>query len=250
MLLNAIIVDDETAARSMLQRIIAEHCPTIQLIGEASDVKSAVKLINKNEVNLVFLDVEMPEENGLALFDYFDKPNFETIFCTAYSDFAMKAFEVSAVDYILKPISISKLIAAIEKVNKLLHNNQVISRIDTLKANFGGKKLEKIALPMSDGLMFVYLKDIYFFEADGSYTKVITKTEKLLVSKKIKEFDELLTNDGRFFRTHRSYLINIESVVKYTKKEGATVLFENGAEAMVAREKVKEFDAFIANFKV
>jgi two-component system LytT family response regulator len=109
MTLNAIIVDDEPAARSMLRQIIAEHCPMIHLVDEAFDVKSAVKLINKHSIDLVFLDIEMPEENGFMLFDYFNQPTFETIFCTAYSDFALQAFEVSAVDYILKPISISKV---------------------------------------------------------------------------------------------------------------------------------------------
>lgn len=103
---------------------------------------------------------------------------------------------------------------------------------------------------MSDGLVFVLLDDILFFEADGSYTKIIMKSEQLLVSKKIKEFDELLTNDDRFYRTHRSYLINLRHIVRYSKKEGATVFFENESTASVAREKVKEFDEFVANLKV
>ena len=102
MTLNAIIVDDEPAARSMLRKIITEHCPMVNLIDEAQDVKSAVKLINKHTIDIVFLDIEMPEENGFALFEYFNAPTFETIFCTAYSEYALQAFEVSAVDYILK----------------------------------------------------------------------------------------------------------------------------------------------------
>lgn len=250
MTLNAIIIDDEPAARSMLRQVISEHCPMLNLIEEASDVKSAVKLINKYPIDLVFLDIEMPEENGFALFDYFNQPTFETIFCTAYSDFAIQAFEVSAVDYILKPISISKVILAVEKAVKLIGQNQIIQRVNVLKENLSVNKLQKIALPMADSLVFIQLEDIYYFEADGSYTHVITKNGKTLVSKKIKEFDELLSNDSRFYRIHRSYLINTQHILRYNKKDGAMIEFDNGTSAPIAREKVKEFDEFIAGVRV
>ena len=250
MTLNALIVDDEPAARSMLRQIITEYCPMIHLVDEAPDVKSAVKIINKHAIDLVFLDIEMPEENGFALFNYFNQPTFETIFCTAYSEYALQAFEVSAVDYILKPISIFKVILAVEKALKLVGQNQIIQRVNTLKENLSVNKLQKIALPMADSLVFVQLEDILFFEADGSYTHVITKTGKILVSKKIKEFDEILANDHRFYRIHRSYLINTQQIQKYNKKDGAMIEFANGMTAPVAREKVKEFDEFIAGVKV
>ncbi|MDZ7896898.1 MAG: LytTR family DNA-binding domain-containing protein [Arcicella sp.] len=250
MTLNAILVDDEPAARSMLRQIITEHCPMITLVDEASDVKSAVKLINKHRIDLVFLDIEMPEENGFSLFEYFNQPTFETVFCTAYSEYALQAFEVSAVDYILKPISISKVILAVEKAIKLVGQNQIIQRVNALKENLSVSKLQKIALPMADSLVFVQLEDIFYFEADGSYTHVVTKTGKTLVSKKIKEFDELLSNDNRFYRIHRSFLINTNQIQKYNKKDGATIEFANGFSAPVAREKVKEFDEFIAGVRV
>lgn len=250
MLVNAIIVDDEPAARSLLRQILSEHCPAVRVLEEAADVKSAVKLINKHAVDLVFLDIEMPEENGFALFDYFNQPTFQVIFCTAYSEYALQAFEVSAVDYILKPVSISKLITAVEKATKLIGQPQLPQRLQTLRENLSVTTLQKIALPMSDSLVFVQLEDIFFFEADGSYTHVVTKTGKTLVSKKIKEFDELLSNDTRFYRIHRSFLINTHQVRKYNKKDGATVEFDNGMSAPIAREKVKEFDDFVAGIRV
>jgi len=182
--IKAIIVDDEPAARSLLRKIINEHCSGIEIVDEAPDVKTAVKLINKHKVELVFLDIEMPNENGFALFEYFDTPSFETIFCTAYSDYAIKAFEVSAVDYVLKPISISKLTAAIEKAIKLLGQNQILNRVNALKENLTVNKLQKIALPLSDGLIFIKIEDIFYFEADGSYTTVITKEKSYVVCKK------------------------------------------------------------------
>jgi two-component system LytT family response regulator len=247
---KALIVDDEPSARTLLRKFIEEHCKGVEIANEAGNVKEAVKLINKYKIDLVFLDIEMPEENGFALFDYFDQPSFETIFCTAYSDYAVRAFEVSAVDYLLKPLSINKLVSAVEKAIKVHGQNQVIQRISVLKENLSVNKLQKIALPLSDGLVFVKLEDILYFEADGSYTHVVTKDGKILISKKIKEFDELLSEDNRFFRVHRSYLVNILQVKKYSKKEGATLLFEDEKLIPVAREKKAEFDEFIGGISV
>jgi two-component system, LytTR family, response regulator len=248
--MNCIIIDDEVSARSILKKIIMDNCPTLKIVDEVGDVASAVKSINKHKPDLIFLDIEMPNQNGFALFDYFDSPIFETIFCTAYSEYALKAFEVSAVDYILKPVSISKITAAVEKAIKLVGQNQIIQRVNTLKENMNNSNLQKIALPMNDGLLFVKLEDVLYFEADGSYTNVVLKNTKNLVSKKIKEFDELLSGDNRFFRTHRSYLVNVLQIKKYTKKEGALLEFDNNEQIAVAREKIKEFDEFIGNLKV
>ena len=248
--MKAIIVDDESHARSLLFNTIKEHCKGIEVIAEAENIKEAVKLINKNNIELVFLDIEMPNENGFALFEYFDKPNFVTIFCTAYSEYAIQAFEVSAVDYLLKPVTISKLQDAIEKAIKTRGQNQILQNVNILRENITVNQLQKIALPLSDGLIFVKIDDILYFEADGSYTHVITNKEKYLVCKKIKEFHELLTNDSRFFRVHRSYLVNIQQIKKYSKKDGATLVFDNNKVIPVAREKKNEFDGYIGGISV
>jgi two-component system LytT family response regulator len=225
--MKAIIVDDESHARSLLLNTIKEHCKGIEIIAEAENVKEAVKLIHKHQIELVFLDIEMPNENGFALFEYFDNPTFVTIFCTAYSEYALNAFEVSAIDYLLKPVSISKIQAAVEKAIKTRGQNQILQHINILRENLTVHQLQKIALPLSDGLIFVKVNDILYFEADGSYTHVITSKEKFMVCKKIKEFHELLSDDSRFFRVHRSYLVNIQQIKKYSKKEGATLVFDN-----------------------
>ncbi|WP_298392931.1 LytTR family DNA-binding domain-containing protein [Flavobacterium sp.] len=248
--MKAIIVDDESHARSLLFNTIKEHCKGIEVIAEAENIKEAVKIINKNNIELVFLDIEMPNENGFALFEYFDKPNFVTIFCTAYSEYAIQAFEVSAVDYLLKPVTISKLQDAIEKAIKTRGQNQILQNVNILRENISVNQLQKIALPLSDGLIFIKIEEILYFEADGSYTYVITNKEKYLVSKKIKEFHELLINDSRFFRVHRSYLVNIQQIKKYSKKDGATLVFDNNKVIPVAREKKNEFDSYIGNISV
>lgn len=248
--MKVLIVDDEPKARSILKNIITEYTQGIDVVGEASSVNEAVKSINKLKPDLVFLDIEMPNENGFALFDYFDVPPFETIFCTAYSQYALQAFEVSAIDYILKPISISKLQAAMEKAIKTRGQNKIMEQVAALKENLSVQQLQKIGLPLSDGLQFIKMDDLLYFEADGSYTHVITAKEKYLVCKKIKEFDELLQNDNRFYRVHRSYLVNILKVAKYSKKEGATLIFENHKVIPVAREKKNDFDEFIGRISV
>lgn len=248
--MKVLIVDDEPKARSILRNIITEYTQGIEVIGEAASVNEAVKIINKLQPDLVFLDIEMPNENGFALFDYFDVPPFETIFCTAYSQYALQAFEVSAIDYLLKPISISKVQAAIEKAIKTRGQNKIIEQVAALKENLSVQPLQKIGLPLSDGLQFIKMDDLLYFEADGSYTHVITAKEKFLVCKKIKEFDELLQNDNRFYRVHRSYLVNILKITKYSKKDGATLIFENHKVIPVAREKKNDFDEFIGRISV
>lgn len=248
--MKVVLVDDEPKARSILRNIIQDYCTGIDIIAEASSVNEAVKIINKQQPDIVFLDIEMPNENGFALFDYFEKPPFETIFCTAYSEYALQAFEVSAIDYLLKPISISKVQAAIEKAIKTRGQNKIIEQVAVLKENLSVQQLQKIGLPLSDGLQFIKIDDLLYFEADGSYTHVITTKEKYMVCKKIKEFNELLQNDNRFYRVHRSYFVNIQKITKYSKKDGATLVFENNKVIPVAREKKNDFDEFIGGISV
>lgn len=244
--LKAIIVDDEENARLILHNFISEFCPSVEIIAQAEDVKSAVKLINKNEVDLVFLDIEMPNENGFALFDYFNKPTFETIFCTAYSEYAIKAFEVSATDYLLKPIGVTKLKEAVAKVeNKRSNKNNASDTIAALKENLADKEIKKIGILIGDGIVFMDLNDILYFEAEGSYTTIHHKNGSDLTVKKIKHFEDLLSADKRFFRIHRSYLINITQIKKYSKKDGLSVTYDERTLLPISREKKEEFEEYM-----
>ena len=241
--IKAIIVDDEENARSLLYNFLTEYCDTVTVIGQAEDVKSAVKLINKNDVDLVFLDIEMPNENGFKLFDYFNRPNFKTIFCTAYSEYALKAFEVSAVDYLLKPIGIKKLLEAVKKVEAIKRETQL--EIEVLKENLFQNKIKKIGVHLNEGLVFMNIDDICYFEADGSYTKIAHIHGEDLAVKKIKHFEDLLGENQGFFRIHRSYLINIAHLKKYTKKEGTSVICHDDKTLVVARERREEFENYL-----
>ena len=243
--LNALLVDDEPNARILLRRLIVDYCPEIEIVAEAEDVKSAVKIINKNPIDLVFLDIEMPNENGFSIFDYFNKPSFETIFCTAYSQYAINAFEVSAVDYILKPIGITKLQEAVEKVAHKLAKNERENNIAVLKENLQQKQIKKIGIHIGDGIVFMDLNDILYFEAEGSYTIIHHSNGKDLTVKKIKHFEDLLSSDMRFFRIHRSYFINISLVKKYSKKDGLSVTFDHKILLPISREKKEEFEELL-----
>lgn len=244
--IKTIIVDDEENARLILSNFIAEYCPSVEIIGEAGDVKTALKLINKNDVDLVFLDIEMPNENGFALFEYFNKPTFETVFCTAYSEYAIKAFEVSATDYLLKPISIIKLREAIDKVaDKRLNKSNTANSVAALQENLSGKEIKKIGVLIGDSIVFLDLNDIFYFEAEGSYTTIHHKNGSDLTVKKIKHFEDLLSADKRFFRIHRSYLINISHIKKYSKKDGLSVTYDERTLLPISREKKEEFEEYM-----
>jgi two-component system LytT family response regulator len=248
--MKILIVDDEADARELLHQIISEHCSGIDVIEQVKDVASAVKILNKKQFDIVFLDIEMPNENGFALFEYFENPTFETIFCTAYSQYAIDAFKVSAIDYLMKPIGIEQVQNAIEKAIKTQGQNLISQRLSTLKDNIHSDRLQKIALPSSDGLTFVPLKDIQYFEADGSYTKVHTISNSYLVSKKIKEFEGILSKNTHFFRVHRSYLINVHKIVKYNRSEGITLEIKTQDAIPVGREKKAEFEEIVKSISI
>lgn len=249
---KAIIIDDEAKARRLLQTLIEENCPEIDIVAMAEDVPNGVKAIHQYQPDIVFSDIDMPTYNGFQLLDFVDKINFELIYCTAHNDYALKAFEVSAVGYLVKPIQISLLKAAVEKAVRLIQTKTPIAqRIDTLKENIKDNVLKKIALPVADGLQFVDVADIIYLEADGAYTNVVlSSNSKLLISKKLKDFEHILSNNPIFFRTHRSYVINLEYIKQYIKSDGGSVRMQNNAEIPVARERKDSFQQVIENIKL
>lgn len=248
---TAVIIDDEAKARRIMETLINDHCPQLNVVATAEDVLTGVKAIQKYKPNIVFLDIEMPGYTGFQLLDFFDELDFEVIFATAYSEYALQAFQVSAVDYLLKPIQIEQLQLAVEKAIKLSGNSQMKERVSALKENIEEHALKKIALPMSHGLTFVPIKDILYLEADGSYTHIyLCNGEKLLVSKKIKEFEGTLHAQNHFFRTHRSYIINLLRIKQYIKQDGGHIVMENDGIVHIARERKDDFNQLIQSLKI
>jgi two-component system LytT family response regulator len=180
------------------------------------------------------------------------KTNFEVIFTTAYADYALQAFEVSAVDYLLKPISIQKLQQAVEKAIKRIKAEVVNGEnIAALKQNLRSANINRLAVPVADGLQFLDLDDLLILEAEGAYTRLhIYNQPPLLISKMIKDFESVLEQHPDFFRCHRSFLINMKHVIKYSRSDGGSILMRNHKEVMLARDKKEAFLHRIKEFKI
>lgn len=235
--MKAIIVDDEKNARLALRGILEENFLNIDIVAESNDIPSAVKTIHKHTPDLVFLDISMPGYSGLELFKFFedDEINFKVIFVTAHSEYAINAFELSAVDYILKPVQISALERAILK----LKDNK-IEKIKALQENIENESPKKLVLQTGEGLIFLKFEDIIYLKADGSYTHfIIENLAKITVAKKIADF-ERLESIGNFMRIHRSHIINLDRIKKILKNEGGSVVMDNNDELSLS--SIKKID--------
>ena len=244
--MKAIIVDDELNARLALRGILEENFPEIEIVAENHDVPSAVKSIHAHKPELVFLDIAMPGYSGLELLKFFDESqiNFKIIFVTAYAEYAINAFELSAVDYILKPVRIEALQRALSKLN----DTKSSESLKVLQNNLEMPQNKKIALNTGDGITFIELQDILYLKADGSYTHFyISNKNKITVSKKISEF-ERLEQVGDFMRIHRSHLINLERIQKIVRQDGGTVIMDNGDELSISSDRkttlLEKFETF------
>jgi two-component system LytT family response regulator len=243
--MKVLIIDDERKARSVLRILLHENCPEITQILEAEDLLAGVEMIKKEQPKLVFLDIEMPEHSGLEVVDFIDRTlhQFEIIFVTAYNEYAIQAFELSAIDYLLKPARPTQVKQAVNKALKQINNSQLTLKLKELKHSFNNNKFKKIALPFSDGIKFVNFHDITMLEADGMYTKISTTDDVnvILVSKPLKHFVELLNFQTIFYKPHRSFLINLNYVKAYIKKDGGYIVMENDKTVSISKDKKEEF---------
>lgn len=234
--MKAIIVDDELHARKVLRGLLTDHFPEIEVVNDCKDVPEAVKAINKYKPELVFLDIAMPGYSGFELLDFFEKGDihFKIIFVTAYSEYSLRAFESSAVDYILKPVRLEHIQRALKKVLET-SGAGLLTRYEVLKDNHHHHE-KKIVLQTAETIYVVKKEDIIYLQAEGSYTKVITTTHGVLtITKKLIDF-EYLEADGLFFRVHRSYIVNLNHIKKVDKKD-FTLIMSNDAAVYFAQDK-------------
>jgi len=241
MKLKTLLVEDERKSRDTLRHMLAEFCPEVDLIGEAMTVEEARKIIEQAEPDLVFLDIELPQQNGFHLFVHFPKPVFEVVFTTAYDQYALQAFQIAAIDYLLKPIDIKLLQEAVSRVLRKRALNKPDPRLEILHNNYRQKEFGKIALPSNNGYVFTALKDIIACEASRSYTTIYLKGgEKMLISKPLKFLEVRLCN-LHFFRISRSYIINLHTLRSYTRTHRGEVVLTNGMTLAISEEKKKAF---------
>lgn len=242
--MDVLLIDDEPRARNLLKNLLEENCPKIESIHMASSLLEGVEMIKEVSPAIVFMDIEMPKHSGLEILDFIAKKDitFEIIFTTAYNEFALQAFELSAVDYLLKPLRASQLKKAVEKCITLAGNSKIDIKLEELKESLSLSEFRKIALPVSDGIKFVKLKEILVFEGEGMYTKVVTLNEgDLLISKPLKYFSELLSTIPFFYKPHRSYVVNLMFIKQYIKSAGGYIILDNNRRVSVARDKKEEF---------
>ncbi len=248
--MTALIIDDEKKARQVLHILIEENCPKITQILEAEDLLSGIEIIKQEAPSIVFLDIEMPEHSGLEILNFIEKEvyNFEIIFTTAYSEYAIQAFQLSAIDYLLKPVRPSQVKVAVDKAIAFLGSSQINKRLTELKSSLQEANFKKIGLPVADGIKFVNFEDIILLKADSMYTTVILQNKsEIVISKPLKHFVELLDKIPTFYKPHRSYLINLKYIQEYSKKDGGYIVMDNNESVSISKDKKEEFLTIVQN---
>ena len=249
-MIKAIIVEDEFKAGELLEGMLQEIDKDILIVEKCRDLPAAIKSIKKNSPDLVFLDIELPVYNGLQLLEFLtpEEINFKIIFTTASNEHALKAFEMSAVDYLLKPIQYDKLERAIKKFASVTHY-KFTENYKTLKENLSEAGIKKIIIPQTNGFEIVKLDEIIFIKAEGSYAKIYLKNEKLLmISHNLKYFEDLLREIPYFLRIHRSHLVNVHFAKRISRNNGNILVMENEMELPVSSERIDNLLSFF-NFK-
>jgi two-component system LytT family response regulator len=256
MQIRTIIVDDERNNQQTLQ-LLLEDLPQVSVVGSASDAPSARALVASLNPDLVFLDINMPGEDGFQFLASIPERNFEVIFVSAYNDYGIKALKASAADYLLKPVSLDELEQAVEKVAHIISGkNEQLSRqqksiIDNLLQNVKSPaQAIKIAVPHVGGISFINLEDISYLQADSNYTILHrVNLQKLVVSKTLKEFEDILQDKG-FMRVHKSNIVNLRYVKEYSTLEGGIIRMYDGGEVAISRRMQEDFLKRMSTYSV
>jgi two-component system LytT family response regulator len=242
-MIRTVLVDDEIDSIRVLQKLLETYCPSITIVGKADGVETATHVIQTAHPDLVFLDIEMTQGNAFDLLNGLQPFSFQVIFVTAFDNYAVRAFKYSAVDYLLKPVDIDDLRAAVERVSGKFQEKNVMEQMKILLDNVGTFQVsqQKMAVPTLHGLTFVAIRDIVRFEAKGSYTVIhLDGQEGIMATRNIKEYEDLLP-DSIFCRIHNSHIINLHKIQKYQKGRGGYVTMDDGSYIEVAIRRREEF---------
>ncbi len=240
-MINAILVDDEPNNLENLAHLLKEHCPQVTILGMAQSAGEAKKLFARQAPDVLFLDIEMPGQNGFQLLEALQPMQAEVIFVTAFGHYALKAIKYSALDYILKPISIEELQDAVQKAERKLASKQPESRLQNLLENLSGRnRIPKIALPLSERVEFVPEDQILRCQSDNNYTNIyLMSGRRLLISKTLREFQDLLSEE-RFMRVHQSHLVNIDAISSLVRRDGGYLEMTDGSQIPVSQNRRNE----------
>lgn len=246
--INAIIVDDENHCIQTLRYDLSRLCPNVNVIGVSGSGQDAIQKIKDLSPDLVFLDIEMPGMSGFDVLYHFHPATFQVIFITAYDQYAIQAFRVAAVDYLLKPIVGEQLKEAVARVESQAHATQNASKLEVLMHNLrDGIKSPRILLPSGRGMDFVNIRDILYCTAESNYTHVMMNDgKKYTFSKTLKDIEQLLAHLD-FFRIHQTYLINMRHLQRYLRDDGGYVVMSDGFRIPIAKRRKEEFMALLKN---
>jgi two-component system LytT family response regulator len=241
--LRTLLIDDEKGSLESLGIELREYCPEVRVVAATQDPAEGLRLIQQLSPDLVFLDIEMPGMNGFELLQQLGDAPVHIIFVTAYDQFAIRAFDFNAVDYVLKPVRKAKLISAVQKV---LDRKQPVldkSGLDALLHNIRVQSqsgLESIALPTHDGFTMVHINDIIYLNAESNYTWVhLVQQKKYLVTKTLKDLEDML-RFPQYFRSHKSHLVNLNHVDRYVRGQGGYLVMKDQLQIPVARAQKTE----------
>jgi two-component system LytT family response regulator len=248
-MITCIIIDDETKCVHTLELMVKRYCPELQLMASCDSAESGLEAIREHKPQVVFLDIEMPKMNGFDMLDKVGKIDFHVVFTTAYSQFAIKAFQYSALNYLLKPIDPDDLVDTVKRIQGMQRppqQEQIDILLETLRRP--EPKLQRIALSTHDGLLFVQTADIMYCQSENNYTWVyLTKGGKHLLAKTLKEFEETLPPQ-EFYRIHNSYLVNLNEIQRFIRDDGGYVIMNNGTQITIARARREQFFSLFDKF--
>lgn len=243
-MISCVIIDDEVDAIFMLKNIIEKNFhDTLQILAVAENINAGIKIIQQHEPQLVFLDIRMREGTGFDLLSQIPDKNFEVIFVTAYDQYAIKAFQFSAMGYLMKPIKIQELRSNIANLKLRVdkQNENVRNRLKVLVESYDDGKIKKIVVSNIDGFRVLSIQDILRLEGDRNYTNfILTDNKKITSSKTLGEYENLLSDFG-FYRIHQSTIINLKHVIGYHKGDGGFVEMIDGKQLAVSRNRKSDF---------
>ncbi len=240
--ISCIILDDEARNVKLLSGMLQMHCSQLNLIAAETDSKKGIQLIKEHQPQILFLDIEMPGMNGFETLKNIAPINAEIIFVTAYSQYAIEAFEYHAAGYITKPINADKLVAAVNSAIKRIEEKNINKNLSSLMGQMNQQsQSDKIPLATGSGMLFVKIADILYCESSGNYTHFYLQDgKKIIVSRQLGEYEKLLP-ENCFMRIHDKFIINLNYIKEYKKGSGGEVVLENGIELPVATRRKEDF---------
>jgi len=237
-MVKIVIVDDENNVRIVIKKMLNLLFTDCEIVGECASVKEALDVIPETKPDIVLLDIELEDGNGFSLLKQLPVLDFKLIFITAFNEYAIKAFKVNALDYILKPIEPSELKSAINKAKEMLTSEKELKK---QLENINSEKIDKIVIKTTENTHFITIDDIKYCKADGSYSYIYTTNKTILTSKNLKHFEEILPAQ-KFIRTHQSYLVNKSEIVSIKSN---TILLKNNIEVPVSVRKKAKISALL-----